>query len=97
RIDVPPARLIAAHEHNERGATERVLALLRDGSRVALVSDAGTPAISDPGARIVQAVSSAGLRVIPVPGASSLAAALSVAGFEHGAAHFVGFLPHSTR
>lgn len=96
-IDVPPAGLFAAHEHNERGVAQRVVALLRDGHRVALVSDAGTPAISDPGARIVQAVTAAGLRVIPIPGASSLAAALSVAGFDDAPALFVGFLPGSTR
>jgi 16S rRNA (cytidine1402-2'-O)-methyltransferase len=97
RIDIPPARLIAAHEHNERSAAERVLALLHEGLRVALVSDAGTPAISDPGAAIVQAVRAAGLRVIPVPGASSLAAALSVAGFNQSQTLFVGFLPTAAR
>src|SRR5262249_35184003 len=97
RIEVAPARLIAAHEHNERGAAERVLALLHEGLRVALVSDAGTPAISDPGAGIVQTVRAAGLRVIPVPGASSLAAALSVAGFDQAQALFVGFLPTAAR
>src|SRR5262252_2194135 len=97
RIDVAPSRLIAAHEHNERAAAERMLALLREGARVALVSDAGTPGISDPGARIVREVRAAGLPVIPVPGASSLAAALSVAGFDHGAALFVGFLPGAAR
>jgi 16S rRNA (cytidine1402-2'-O)-methyltransferase len=97
RIDVAPARLISAHEHNERSAAERVLALLREGQRVALVSDAGTPAISDPGARIVRAVADAGLPVIPVPGASSLAAALSIAGIEHAAVLFIGFLPTQAR
>jgi 16S rRNA (cytidine1402-2'-O)-methyltransferase len=96
-IAMPPARLIAVHEHNEHSASENVLALLREGLRVALVSDAGTPAISDPGARVVRKVSAAGMRVIPVPGPSSLAAALSVAGLEHGAALFVGFLPHASR
>lgn len=96
-IDVPPARLISAHEHNERAASERVLALLREGLRVALVSDAGTPAISDPGAAIVRAVRAAGLRAIPVPGPSSLAAALSVADFDHGKALFIGFLPNAAR
>jgi len=96
-IAVAPARLIALHEHNERGAAERVLALLREGLRVALVSDAGTPAISDPGARVVRAASDAGIRVIPVPGASSLSAALSIAGIEQGPALFIGFLPHAAR
>jgi 16S rRNA (cytidine1402-2'-O)-methyltransferase len=97
RIDVAPARLFPAHQHNERGVADRVVALLRDGLRVALVSDAGTPAISDPGAHIVHAVRAAGLRVVPVPGASSLAAALSVAGLAHAPALFVGFLPTSAR
>ena len=97
RIDSAPARLIAAHEHNELGAADRIVAMLRDNLRVALVSDAGTPAISDPGARIVSAVSAAGLRVIPVPGPSSLVAALSVGGFAHGPALFVGFLPNAAR
>jgi 16S rRNA (cytidine1402-2'-O)-methyltransferase len=97
RIDVAPARLIAAHEHNERGAADRVVAMLRAGQRVALVSDAGTPAISDPGARIVRAVNAAGLRVVPVPGTSSLAAALSVAGLEHATVRFIGFLPSGAR
>ena len=97
QIDVAPSHLIAAHEHNERAAAERVLALLRAGARVALVSDAGTPGISDPGARIVREVRAAGMPVIPIPGASSLAAALSVAGFDHVAALFVGFLPGAAR
>jgi len=96
-IAMPPARLIAVHEHNEQSASESVLALLREGRRVALVSDAGTPAISDPGARVVRKVGAAGMRVIPVPGPSSLSAAMSVAGLEHGAALFVGFLPHAAR
>jgi 16S rRNA (cytidine1402-2'-O)-methyltransferase len=92
-----PPRLIPAHEHNERAAAEQLLALLREGLRVALVSDAGTPALSDPGARIVRDVRAAGMQVIPVPGASSLTAALSVAGFEHDAVLFVGFLPSGAR
>src|SRR5262249_54088212 len=97
RIDVAAGRLISAHEHNERGAADRVVALLQDGLRVALVSDAGTPAVSDPGARIVQAVQAAGLRVVPVPGPSSLLAALSVAGFAAETTLFVGFLPTAGR
>jgi 16S rRNA (cytidine1402-2'-O)-methyltransferase len=97
RIAVPPNGLFSAHEHNERAAAERIGALLREGKRVALVADAGTPAISDPGARIVRAVREAGFRVVPVPGASSLAAALSVAGIERGTVRFVGFLPSGGR
>jgi hypothetical protein len=72
RIQAPPRGLFSAHEHNERAAAERIAALLREGKRVALVADAGTPAISDPGARIVRSVREAGFRVVPVPGASSL-------------------------
>ncbi|HEX4326467.1 MAG TPA: 16S rRNA (cytidine(1402)-2'-O)-methyltransferase [Burkholderiales bacterium] len=85
-------RLFAAHEHNEEKAAEKVVELLREGKRVALISDAGTPAISDPGARLVRAVRAAGYAVIPVPGANAAAAALSASGFE-GPFHFAGFLP----
>lgn len=86
------AKLIAAHEHNELEAAARIIELLRAGQRVALISDAGTPAISDPGARLVRAVRAAGCAVIPVPGANAAVAALSAAGFE-GPFHFAGFLP----
>jgi 16S rRNA (cytidine1402-2'-O)-methyltransferase len=91
-IDAPT--LIALHEHNEREAAHGVLQRLANGERVAYVSDAGTPAISDPGAALVAAVLAAGYRVIPLPGPSSMAAALSVAG-DAGATRFdfVGFLP----
>jgi 16S rRNA (cytidine1402-2'-O)-methyltransferase len=90
-------RLLAAHEHNERAAAERIIARLRAGQRIALVTDAGTPAISDPGARLVRAVLQAGLRVVPVPGASSLTAAASAAGLHGHALTFVGFLPSGSR
>src|SRR5258708_3905095 len=72
-------RLVALHRHNERGATEKILARLSQGERIALVSDAGTPGISDPGAVLVRAARSAGQRGIPVPGASCLTAALAAA------------------
>jgi 16S rRNA (cytidine1402-2'-O)-methyltransferase len=85
--------LVAAHQHNEREMAEKLVARLHGGARVALVSDAGTPAISDPGARIVQAVRAAGLRVVPVPGASAGIAALSASGLEQDQFHFAGFLP----
>ncbi len=86
--------LIAVHEHNEREAAAPLIERLQRGERVALISDAGTPAISDPGARLVAAVQAAGLRCIPLPGASSAVVALSVAG-DVGASgfRFVGFLP----
>ncbi|WP_127998654.1 16S rRNA (cytidine(1402)-2'-O)-methyltransferase [Piscinibacter defluvii] len=86
--------LLPVHEHNERSAAEVVIARLAAGERVALVSDAGTPAISDPGAALVAAVRAAGYRCIPIPGASSALAAVSVAGDLRGQGfRFVGFLP----
>ncbi len=89
--------LLAVHEHNERDAAGAVLERLARGERVAYVSDAGTPAVSDPGAALAAAARQAGYRVLPVPGASSALAALSVAGDTVGAAGggfaFVGFLP----
>ena len=86
-------RLVAVHRHNERRAAEKIIAKLQSGKSVAFVSDAGTPAISDPGALVVQAVRAAGLRVIPIPGASALLAALSAAGFSDPHFLFYGFLP----
>ncbi|HTN65748.1 MAG TPA: 16S rRNA (cytidine(1402)-2'-O)-methyltransferase, partial [Burkholderiaceae bacterium] len=85
--------LLAAHQHNERTVADKIVARLQAGERIALVSDAGTPAVSDPGARIVDAVLQAGLRVLPLPGASAAIAALSVSGLVNDHFHFVGFLP----
>lgn len=87
--------LVSLHEHNERGRSDDVLARLAKGTDVALVTDAGTPAVSDPGSLVVEAALQAGLRVCPIPGASALAAALSVSGFDAGDAGilFVGFPP----
>jgi 16S rRNA (cytidine1402-2'-O)-methyltransferase len=86
--------LLALHEHNESAAAARVIGLLAEGRRVAYVSDAGTPAISDPGAALVAAVRQAGLRSVPIPGASSAVAAVSVAGDAAAPGfRFVGFLP----
>ena len=86
--------LLALHQHNEAGAAQAVLARLALGQRVAYASDAGTPAISDPGAVLVDAVARAGHRVLPIPGASSAVAALSAAGdvLAQGFT-LVGFLP----
>lgn len=97
-IEKSGASLLALHQHNEQEAAQQVIARLRDGLRVAYVSDAGTPAVSDPGARLVAAVRAAGLPVTPLPGASSITAALSAAGAvdEHGAFVFAGFLPAKT-
>ena len=88
------ATLMALHEHNERRAAERVIALLQQGKSVALVSDAGTPAISDPGAIVVSRVRDAGFRVVPVPGANAAVTALSVSGQEAPHFLFYGFLPN---
>ncbi len=85
--------LLAAHQHNEREVAERLVERLHAGERVALVSDAGTPGVSDPGARIVDAVRAAGLRVLPLPGASAAIAALSASGLVNDRFSFVGFLP----
>jgi len=89
-IDV---KTTAVHEHNEIQAAEHLVGLLRQGKSVALVTDAGTPAISDPGSRLVRRVREAGLRVVPVPGPSAAIAALSVAGLTDGRFLFYGFLP----
>jgi 16S rRNA (cytidine1402-2'-O)-methyltransferase len=87
------ARLVPLHEHNEARAAEGVLAALRDGRDVALVSDAGTPAVSDPGARLVGRAREAGFRVTPVPGANAAVAAVSAGGLAQHGFVFEGFLP----
>jgi 16S rRNA (cytidine1402-2'-O)-methyltransferase len=88
------ATLMALHEHNEKRAADRVIALLQHGKSVALVSDAGTPAISDPGAIVVSRVRDAGFRIVPVPGANAAVSALSVSGQEAPHFLFYGFLPN---
>ena len=85
--------MFAAHKHNEHEAAATLVARIAGGARIAYVSDAGTPGISDPGARLVAAVREAGLRVLPIPGASALTAAVSAAGLPDGAIAFIGFLP----
>ena len=85
--------LVALHEHNERDITQRLLQTLAAGEGIALVSDAGTPLISDPGFYLVRAARQANIRVVPVPGASALIAALSVAGLPTDRFLFEGFLP----
>jgi 16S rRNA (cytidine1402-2'-O)-methyltransferase len=95
-IDKTAGQLIAVHQHNETQAAQTVLDHLRQGQRVAYVSDAGTPGISDPGARLVAAVRAQNLRTIPLPGASSITTLVSVAGLvadEPSGFVFVGFLP----
>lgn len=85
--------LVALHEHNEAGIAERIVARLQAGESLALVSDAGTPLVSDPGFRLVAAARAAGIRVSPVPGPCALIAALSVAGLPSDRFAFEGFLP----
>jgi 16S rRNA (cytidine1402-2'-O)-methyltransferase len=97
-IDKTSAQLLAVHQHNEAEAALAVVQRLQQGQRVAYVSDAGTPGVSDPGARLVAAVHAAGLRALPLPGASSITTALSVAGAvahstDSGGFLFAGFLP----
>lgn len=97
-IDKAPGQWLAVHQHNETQAAQAVLERLRQGHRVAYVSDAGTPAVSDPGARLAAAVQGAALPVVPLPGPSSVTALLSVAGAvaaddQPSAFVFAGFLP----
>ena len=98
-IDRPGDRLLAVHQHNEAEAAQAVVARLAQGERIAYVSDAGTPGVSDPGARLAAAVRAAGHRVLPLPGASSVTTLLSAAGLvdadphAHSAFVFAGFLP----
>lgn len=87
------APMISLHRHNERHASDTVLATLAEGKSVALVSDAGTPAVSDPGALLVRSVREAGHRVVPIPGANAAIAALSAAGLVEEGFLFRGFLP----
>ena len=87
------SRTVALHEHNEARVVPGLVQQLQDGAVVALISDAGTPLLSDPGFVLVQAAAAAGVRVLPVPGASALTAALSVAGLATDRFVFEGFLP----
>ncbi len=84
--------LVALHEHNEGEIAQRIVARLQNGENLALVSDAGTPLVSDPGFRLVRAARMAGIRISPIPGASALIAALSVAGLPSDRFSFEGFL-----
>jgi 16S rRNA (cytidine1402-2'-O)-methyltransferase len=88
---------ISLHAHNEAVRVQKLIAMLAAGHSVALVSDAGTPAISDPGAQLVRAVREAGYPVVPLPGPSALAAAVSAAGLDAESFAFLGFLPRSAK
>ncbi|MCL6268981.1 16S rRNA (cytidine(1402)-2'-O)-methyltransferase [Sansalvadorimonas sp. 2012CJ34-2] len=85
--------LVACHDHNERSRSEQIVQRLQGGESVALVSDAGTPLISDPGYHLVNAVREAGIKVVPVPGACAMVSALSVSGLPSDRFFFEGFLP----
>lgn len=93
----PRPRLLAHHEHNERASAAGVVSLLEQGRDVALVTDAGTPAVSDPGVELVCAAHDAGIPVVAVPGPSAVATALAVAGVAGTGHRFVGFLPRGER
>jgi len=88
-------KLIAVHEHNEHQSAEKLLVQLNAGENIALVTDAGTPGISDPGAVVVDVLRKAGIKVVPVPGASAVIAALSASGITQNGFLFHGFLPAS--
>ena len=87
-------KMLSLHEHNERERIGQILAFLEQGQSIALISDAGTPLISDPGFPLVRAVVEAGFRVTPIPGVSSVITALSAAGLPTDRFSFHGFLPH---
>src|SRR5437870_360975 len=88
--------LLSYFQFNEAKRSEQIIERLRRGEKVALVTDAGSPGVSDPGERVVKAALAAGFRVEPVPGPSALIAALTASGLDSGEFHFVGFLPHKT-
>ena len=88
--------LLSYFQFNEARRSEEILERLRRGEKVALVTDAGSPGISDPGERVVKATISAGLRVEPVPGACALVAGLTASGLPTDEFHFIGFLPHKS-
>lgn len=88
-------KLIAVHQHNEQQSAEKLVLALKNGDNIALVTDAGTPAVSDPGAIVVKAVREAGVKVVPIPGVSAVVAALSASGVTQNGFYFHGFLPAS--
>jgi len=83
----------AVHQHNEKASAQKIIEYLKDGKHIALVSDAGTPNISDPGGLIVKEVAAAGFEIIPIPGVSAVTTAYSVSGMEYTSFYFYGFLP----
>jgi len=93
RLGVSPARVVSYHEHNERARTAWLIERLRAGEDVALVPEAGTPLVSDPGFRLVRAAADEGISVVALPGPSAVLAALSASGLPPDRFSFVGFLP----
>lgn len=89
-------KLIAVHEHNEQKSAQILLERIQNGESVALVTDAGSPGISDPGAVVVDVLHDAGVKVVPIPGASAVIAALSASGIAENGFSFIGFLPASS-
>ena len=88
-------KLIAVHEHNEQQSAEKLVLALKNGDNIALITDAGTPAVSDPGAIVVKVLREAGIKVVPIPGASAVVTALSASGIVQNGFYFHGFLPAS--
>lgn len=88
-------KLIAVHEHNEHQSADKLLIQLKNGENIALVTDAGTPGISDPGAVVVDVVRKSGIKVVPIPGVSAVITALSASGIKQNGFYFHGFLPAS--
>lgn len=95
-FNIRAPKLFALHQHNEQSGAANLVNLIQTGHSVAFVSDAGTPAVSDPGALLVKAVRDAGLRVIPIPGAAAVTTALSAAGLRDAHFLFYGFLPNKS-
>lgn len=93
-FDIPRKRLISYFAGNEEGRIEQILRILREGRDVALVSDAGTPGISDPGTRLVAAAIREGIAVVPLPGPTALVTAVTASGLPTDSILFEGFLPH---
>ncbi|OMH40123.1 16S rRNA (cytidine(1402)-2'-O)-methyltransferase [Desulfurobacterium indicum] len=92
-FNITGKKLISCHEHNEKEAADKIISLLKEGKNICLVSDAGTPAISDPGFRVIKKAREENIRVVPIPGTSAVIAALSGSGFPSDKFLFYGFLP----
>lgn len=94
KLEILPRKLESLHEHNEQSKSEYLLKFLSEGKNIALISDAGTPAISDPGYRLIKKCISSGVKIIPLPGATAFVPALCGSGFNTESFYFAGFPPH---